>query len=525
MLTIFYDNYFLMNSVSNNKRIAKNTLFLYFRMIFIMLIGLYTSRLILKILGIEDFGIYNVVGGVVIMLNFLSGTLSSTSQRFLTVELGKKKKGNLSLIFNTSLQLHALLSFIVVLLGETVGLWFLCSQMTIPEDRMNAALWVYHFSVLDCALFLMSIPYNAFIIANERMSAFAYISIFEVSLKLLIVVILVFFSFDKLILYAILVFCVQLIIRFVYAGYCKKHFPESKFELVYSKTIFKEMVGFASWSLLGNIAAVTLTQGFNIMLNIFFGPVVNAARAIAVQIQSGVGSFVVNFQTALNPQLIKSTTSGERDSFFQLIYRSSRYSFFLLFLVSLPILIQTNEILEIWLGVVPEYTVSFVRIVVLISLIDAMGNALGIVIQATGKIKYYQMCIGIIILLIVPMTYLLLKGGCPPSTVFLMNLSISCIDTCIRLGFVHKMLNLSLLCFVREVYVRVVLVVLVSLPFPLLVCSFLGGTLWNVLFIVLVCCLSTIVGFFCVGFSKHEHIFIRGKINEILKKTNYKLWR
>lgn len=514
-----------MNSSSNNRRIARNTLFLYFRMIFIMLVSLYTSRVILKALGIEDFGIYNVVGGVVVMLNFLSGTLSSTTQRFLAIELGKQETQNLNLIFNTSIQIHALLSLIVIILGETVGLWFLYSYMTIPEGRMNAALWVYHFSVLDCVVFLMSIPYNSFIIANERMSAFAYISIIEVLLKLLIVFILTFLNSDKLILYSILVFLVQLIIRFIYAGYCKKYFVETQFKFVYSKFVFKEMIGFAGWSLFGNIAAVTLTQGFNLMLNLFFGPIVNAARAIAIQVQSGVATFVVNFQTALNPQLIKSSVKEERNIFFQLVYRSARYSYFLLLLVSLPLLIVTNGILGIWLGMVPEYTVDFVRIVVLISLVDAMGNALGTIIQATGKIKYYQMSIGTVILLVVPMTYLFLEKGYSPSTVFLMNLSVSFMDTCIRLVFARKMLKLSLLQFVKEVYVKVVLVTLVSLPLPLLAYSLLDETSWrNVLFIVLVCILSTIASMFYIGFNNRERTFIWDKTCGMWKMVNNKLW-
>ena len=276
----------MSNSIENNKRIAKNTLLLYFRMFFMMIVSLYTSRIVLSTLGIEDFGIYNVVGGVVSMFSFLNGAMATSTQRYLTFELGKE--GNVDQmrkVFNASIIIHALISIFILILAETVGMWFIYSYMTIPDSRMDAALWVYQFSILSMIVLVMSVPYNACIIAHERMKVFAYISVLEVILKLLIVYILVLGDIDKLKLYAVLIFCVQLLIRFIYSNYCRRHFKETLFQLALNKKLLKEMTGFAGWNLVGSISFLGVVQGLNILLNIFFGPAVNAARGIAVQVQ------------------------------------------------------------------------------------------------------------------------------------------------------------------------------------------------------------------------------------------------
>ena len=278
----------------NNKRIAKNTLFLYFRMLFLMGIALYTSRVVLNTLGVEDYGIYNVVGGVVAMFGFLNLSMSSATQRYITFALGKGDKQRLQTIFSTTLQIHTLIAGIIVLLGETIGLWFLYNKMQIPVDRMDAAFWVLQCSIISSVIMIVSVPYNADIVAHEKMSAFAYISILEAVLKLAVVYMLVIFSFDKLILYAILILAIQILIRFCYSYYCNKHFAETKYKHVWDKALFKEMTGFAGWSMFGNFSAVLFGQGLNILLNIFFGPVVNAARGVAVQVQNAIQQFVGN---------------------------------------------------------------------------------------------------------------------------------------------------------------------------------------------------------------------------------------
>ena len=351
----------MSNQSVNNKRIAKNTLMLYIRMLFTMGVSLFTSRVILQTLGIEDYGIYSVVGGIITMFAFINGGMISATQRFLTFEIGKGNLLQLKKVFSTSLQIHTLIAFVIVLLGETVGLWFLYEKLVIPPDRLVAALWVYQCSIIVCVINIMSVPYNADIIAHEKMSAFAYISIIEVILKLAIVYMLYVTPWDKLITYSILLLIVQLIIRCIYARYCSNHFEESHYCHQVDKSLFKEMFAFAGWSFWGNLAGVLYTQGLNMMLNMFFGPIVNAARGIAVQVQAAVQQFIGNFQVALNPQITKNYATGELVQMHILMFRSARFSFFLLYLLTLPILLETNYILTLWLETVPADAVVFTR--------------------------------------------------------------------------------------------------------------------------------------------------------------------
>lgn len=318
-------------------------------MLFMMAVTLYTSRVVLNTLGVQDYGIYNVVGGVVAMFGFINSSMASATQRYITFALGKGDKNNLKKVFSTSLQIHVMISVLIVILGETIGLWFMYEQMKIPADRMNAAFWVLQCSIISAVIMILSVPYNADIIAHEKMSAFAYISILEVVLKLVIVYLLLISPFDKLIFYAFLILAVQILIRFCYSLYCNKHFEESKYQKIWDKHLFKEMTGFAGWSMFGNLSSVLFSQGLNMLLNVFFGPVANAARAIAVQVQTAIQQFVGNFQMALNPQITKTYAKGELNEMHKLIFRSARFSFYLLFFISLPVLLETKFILTIWL--------------------------------------------------------------------------------------------------------------------------------------------------------------------------------
>ncbi|MEE1288394.1 MAG: lipopolysaccharide biosynthesis protein, partial [Bacteroidaceae bacterium] len=410
-----------MNESSNNKRIAKNTLLLYVRMLFGMLVSLYTSRVILQTLGVEDYGVYNVVGGVITMFTFLNSAMSSATSRYITFEIGKGNMERLKKVFSTALQIHAIIALLIVILGETVGLWFLMNELVIPDGRMDAAMWVYQCSIISCVVTIMSVPYNADIIAHEKMSAFAYISVLEIILKLLIVYLLVVLPFDKLKVYAVLVLMVGLLIRYIYTRYCHKHFEESHYIHRIDKSLLKEMSSFAGWSFWGNLAGILYSQGLNMMLNIFFGPVVNAARGIATQIQHVVTQFVTNFQMALNPQITKTYASGGLDKMHSLMFRSARFSFMLLFFLSLPIMLETNYIFTLWLGIVPENTVIFARIIIAISLIYTIANPCVIANQATGKVKVYQAVVGGLLLLILPISYIVLKMGAPAYSVFIVH--------------------------------------------------------------------------------------------------------
>ena len=334
---------------SNSKRIVKNTLVLYFRMLFLMCISLYTSRVVLNALGVTDYGIYNVVGGVVALFSMLSGSLSASISRFLTFELGKNDEVKLKEVFSASIWIQFLLAAIIIILAETVGLWFLREKMVIPQNRFNAALWCYHISVATFAINLISVPYNAAIIAHEKMSIFAYISIFEGFAKLAIAFLISLSTQDRLLIYAVLMMGVAIIIRFIYGFVCKRNFKECSVHFYFSKSIFREMLNFAGWNFIGAASSVLRDQGGNVILNLFFGPVVNAARGIATQVNTAISSFSVNFMMALNPQITKSYASGNKEYMFNLIYRGGRLSFYLLLLLSLPVILNAHYILILWL--------------------------------------------------------------------------------------------------------------------------------------------------------------------------------
>ena len=506
----------------NNKRIAKNTFFLYIRMLLIMAVSLYTSRVVLKTLGVEDFGIYNVVGGVVSMFSFLNGTISGATQRFLSYEIGTNNKERLQKVFNTAVGIHIIISVLILFLAETIGLWFVLNKLVIPEDRMTASIWVYQFSVASSILFLMSMPYNACIIAHEKMGAFAYITVIDVVLKLLIVYLLQIGGFDKLILYAVLMFVVQLTIRFIYNIYCTRHFAESKYKLEWDKSLAKEMTGFAAWTLFGGFASIGFSQGINILLNMFFGPVVNAARAIAVQVDNAIQSFVNNFQTAVNPQIIKQYAANNMNEVYKLVFAGSRYSFYLLLFMAIPVFFEATTILNIWLDEVPDHTVNFLRITILVLLIGALSGPLITASNATGRIKEYQIIVGSILLLIVPIAYFALINGCNPEFVFWIYFSISFIAQTARLLLIRKLIKLSLRRYFKEVVIRISLTTIVALLLPFMVYYYLPESLLRLLITTVVSTLSVGVVVYSLGISHNERIFLKGKASQLVSRFNKK---
>lgn len=500
-----------------NKIIAKNTLMLYARMLLLMAVSLYTSRVILQVLGVEDFGIYNVVGGIVTMFAFINGGMVSATQRYITFELGKGNTDKLVSVFSTALQIHAVISLIVLLFAETIGLWFLYNKMVIPSERMVAAVWVYQCSILACIVNIMSIPYNADIIAHEKMSAFAYISIFEASMKLAIVFALIWSPYDKLIVYAILILLVQLSVRCLYTYYCNRHFPESKYQHRIDKHLLKEMASFAGWSFWGNLAVVLYTQGVNLVLNLFFGPVVNAARGIAVQVQSAVQQFVSSFQMALNPQITKSYAIGNIEEMHNLMFRSARFSFYLLFFLTLPVLLETNFILTLWLKNVPEDSVVFTQIMICISLIYTTVNPCVIANQATGKVKTYQIVVGGILLTILPLSYLVLKLGAPAYSVFIVHFCIESIAQFYRMFMLRNLINLPVIQFFKNIYLPIVITVLIAIIFPIWLHYQYNEGFVRFVIVSLGSIFSVTFSVFFVGLSANERFFIRKKILNILK--------
>jgi len=447
--------------MSSNKTIAKNTLFLYFRMILVMGVSLFTSRIVLRELGVSDYGIYSLVGGIVALFGFFNAAMSSATQRYFSFDIGKGDQEKLRKTFSATLSIHAGIALLVLILAETIGLWYVNYKMVFPSERSLAVNVVYQFSIFSFLLGIIQVPYNALIIARERMNVYAYVSILEVILKLIIVFMLVYFGSDKLITYAILTFVVSFIIRMVYQIYCRKNFKESKYKFEYDKQYYRELMSYSGWSLFGNIAAVARGQGINVVLNLFFGTVVNAAYGITLTVQGAVQSFVTNFQIAVNPQIIKNYAKGDLNAMQLLIFRSSKLSFFLFFILSFPIILNTDYILNLWLTVVPEHTVIFIQLAFFYLMIDSISYSLIIAVQATGRIKNYQIIIGTLIFLSLPISYLVLKLGGRPESVYYVLISVTFLTLVFRMFFVKNLLGFKPMVFMKNVILPITLTVLI----------------------------------------------------------------
>lgn len=459
----------------NNKTIAKNTLMLYMRAILMMGIGLYTSRIILKALGITDFGIYNAVGGIIAMFGFISSSLSNATSRFITIAIGRGDQSYTNRTYGNIKVMYYILCVVIVLFAETVGLWFLFNKMTIPADRMSAAFWVYQYSVLSSVVGFISVPYNSAIIAHERMSAFAYISLLDATLKLVICFLLQMSPYDKLIVYATLLFFVGVIDRIIYAVYCNKRFEEVHAPARIDKEQLREILTMSGWSLSGNLFWILNTQGVNLILNVFFGPVVNAARGIAMQVQGVMGQFVTNFQTAINPQITKSYANVEYDRMHSLLHLSSKFSYFLMLLMSVPVFIEAPIILKWWLGTIPDNTIVYLRIILLYSVFATLANPLWIAVLATGKLKKYQLWDNMVQALVLPISYIAFKYFHAASYwVFIILLVAEIVEIFVRVWVVLPLINHKYLDYIREVVIPLVLVSFVAPLVPLALSNYLS---------------------------------------------------
>lgn len=513
----------MSDTSANNKRIAKNTLLLYVRMLFMLVINLYTSRVILNTLGIVDYGINNVVGGVITMLGFLTSSLGAASSRYITYDLGKGNMSVMKKTFGNILTIHFILAAVVLVIGETLGLWFMSTQLQIPPERETAALWVYQFSIFSSILAVISVPYNATIIAHEKMSAFAYISIADAVLKLLIVYLLVVIPYDKLIIYAILYFCIQVFDRIVYGIYCTKHFEETHTRLRYNGKLFREIFSFAGWTMNGNLAVMGYTQGLNILLNIFFGPAVNAARGIAVQVQGVCQQFCSNFQMALNPQLTKSYAQGDLENMHRLLVKSSKFSFYILFFIVLPLMFEAEFVLKLWLGIVPEHTVTFLRLILIVGLLYTLSNPIIVSVHATGRLKKFQLIEGTMLLIIVPIAYILLKFfGIRPEYVFVVHIIVELCTQYARLRIVLPMIGMKLSNYLMSVIKPILWVVLISPWLPYMANVTIHGQ-WISFFVVCIMCVLCIsVCVYFIGCTISERMFIKEKLSGILMKITNK---
>ncbi len=508
-----------MSEISNNnKRIAKNTLLLYFRMLFIMVVSLFTSRVILKTLGVEDFGIYNVVGGVVAMMGMLNSSMSSSTIRYLTYEMGTGNKELLAQIFSMCLQIFMLIAIIFVILAETVGLWFLNTQLVIPEERMLAANWVYQFSIISVVNQLLVNPYNASIISHERMNIYAYMSIFEVLLKLLIVYLLLIISYDRLIVYGFLFMMLSLLMTMAYRVYCIRNFEECHYHVNKDKKLFKQLVSYSGWNLFGSVSYFVKGQGLNVLINMFFNPSVNAARGIAYQINHAINQFVSNFYTAVKPQITKYYAQGDIENMENLVFRSSRLSFFLILLLSLPIIIETPQIVQLWLGQLPEYVVPFVRLIIIISAVEGIATPLMTVAHATGRIALYQSTVGTATILIIPISYVFLKMDFSPISVFIVSLVVAIICLFMRLWIVHYLVKFPFIKYTKNVFGRAFYTTIAATAIPLMVHKLLGDTTTDLFISIMVCCLSASAVIYFIGMERDEQKYVKRFIMSKVKK-------
>lgn len=511
-----------MSVSSDNSRIAKNTLLLYIRQFFVLAISLYTSRLVLATLGVSDYGVYNVVGSVVTMFVFIRSAMGNATNRYIAYALGKGDEADLKRIFSTCLFVHFLLAAIIVVLSESVGLWLLYNKLEIPEGRMPAAFWVMQFSIITCAIGVLCVPYDAEIIAHEKMSTFAFLSILDVTLKLLLVFLLKVIPFDKLVFYGFFLLCVQILNRIIYGFYCWKKFPETRKANQKDAVLIKEMFGFAGWNLLGNTASIVCAPVINVLLNMFFGPVVNAARGVAVQVQGAAKGFISNFQLAVIPQITKNYAAGNLERMKTLIISCSKLSYFLFLCLALPLLLEAKQILSLWLVEVPEHSVNFLRLVFCIMLVESWEQPLHTANLATGKIKVFQSVKGITLLLTLPIAYIALRKGASPEIVFIIQLFVTLGSLLIQLFILRPLIGLSLRRYYLEVFGRTFVVTLAASFIPGLLFYYMQDTILSMFIIMLISVLSVAGFVYLIGLNKPEKAFVINSINKSISKLSRK---
>lgn len=503
---------------SSNKRIAKNTLFLYLRTLVTIIVNLYIVRLMWKILGVDNYGIYNLVGGIVFMFAFLNNAMVASSQRFISFALGLNDKEKLQKTFSMSLTVHGLLAVLILLIAETIGLWFLNHKLNIPIDRMSAANWVYQCSVASFLFTIISVPYNASIVAHEHMKVYGYLGILDVFLKLGIVLLVGVLPFDTLIAYAVLIMCLSIFNRFIYTIYCHRHFDECHYKYYNDHHLLKDMFSFAGWSFLGNMGFSVRDQGVNIILNMFFNVAVNAAKGVANQVGNVINGFASNFTMAVNPQLTKRYAAGNINGMLQLLFNGCKYSLLLMALIVIPLIIAAPTVLRLWLGDVAPYTVGFLRLILIMSLVDCVVSPITTSLQATGKIKKFQIVISIIMLSNLPLAWVLLKIDANPYIVVLVCIFTSVMALLARLMLLHEQIKFSYIQFLKKVYSR-------TLPLILIV----GGIAWF-LFTLFRNDFLGIIGFFSMTWicfavtcyalvlNSQEREFVIGAVKSRLRK-------
>lgn len=482
-------------------------------MILTILVNLYAVRVIWDVLGIEDYGIYNIVGGIVTMFVFINNAMVASSQRFISFELGKGELNRLKRIFSISLTVHMMLAIGILILAESIGLWFLNEKLNIPTNRIYAANWVYQCSVIAFLINVISVPYNAVIVAHEHMKQYGYFGILEAILKLLIIFLLVCIPFDKLITYSILVACVALIMRIIYGIYCRKQFLECHYKFFNDHHLIKDMFSFAGWSFIGNLGFSVRDQGLNIVINLFFNVAVNAAKGIANQIGNVVNGFAGSFQMALNPRITKLYASGDKESMLQLVYRGCKFSAILMMFIVIPLYFASDEVLKLWLGKVAPYTTGFMQLILIMILIDSMVSPITTALQATGRIKWFQITVSIIMIANIPLAWFWLKLDSNPYIVVYVSIITSAIALLARLILLHREISFNYISYLIKVIIPIIIIFGISFfassglyhIFPQSILGLIG---------YVVCSLAVIaISTFICGLDSTERVYI----NKIIK--------
>lgn len=501
----------------NNQRLAKNTLFLYFRMLFLMLVTLYTSRVTLQVLGVTDFGIYNIVGGVVVLFAFLSRSLNSASVRFLSVAVGRNNEDDIQETFSTSLTAHIYLMLIVVALLESLGLWFVLCKLNIPQNRQMASILVYQIAVLSVCFNIIRIPFNASIIANEKMGFYALSSIVEGVLKLIIVWMLLLIPIDKLVMYSLLIGISILVIDFWYIMYCKKHFVGNRICLKVNRKYLKQMLSFSGWNLFNGVADIGFQQGTNIILNIFYGVTLNTTMGITNQVRTAIYSFVANLQTAANPQIIKNYASNNFVNFQFLIFAISKYSFYLMLLFSIPLILNMDFVLELWLGSVPDHTIEFTKLILLFSTIDSLVGPIWVSFQASGKVKWYSIFVSLIVLVNVPLTYFFFKFGYAPETMLYIRIGLGLLSLVFQILYLSKEMGIKVESYIRNVLCPITFVTVLSIVIIFYSSQYFEGW-YKLLETTIFGSFVIVMAVFICGINKKERIEVLKIINKYIKK-------
>lgn len=505
--------------MGENSKIARNTIILYIRMFVVMAVNLYTSRILLKNLGISDFGLYSVVGSVATMFVFLNSAMRSVTQRYLSFEIGKNNFSRLKEIFTTSFYIHLAIGFMVVILCEIGGLIYIYNLMNIPEGRENAVFWTFQITMVLTFFSMIAVPYNALVISRERMEAFAYVSVFDVFCKLAIAYIISISPIDRLIFYSLLMVLSQILVLLFYVLYCRKHFEESNIQTFKYTHLYKEMLVFASWGLLGHFAYIISTSFQDMMINSFFAPVVNAARGIAVKVSAAVTSFSSNFQLSVEPQITISYAEKRIDRTMMLIINSSRFSIYLIWLFTLPIILCANEILSIWLVEVPEYTSAFVKLVLINNVLASTSNALNIAIRANGNIKYPGIVGGIILVLNLPISLFFLYRGFSPLCVFCVSIFCDSLAQISRIYFAKKYIDLPVVEYLKKVFGRPTVIMLISVVIPVFLCKtvYLGNGIIKIIVVGIISVLSIVCSLWFLGVYPEERSMIITWIRKRIK--------